>query len=74
VPAARGYEFTIYNGGRVVFRARPAAARVQLPRSFRWQPGDYRWTVVTLPPGAGGPVVDSSFELTAASAEAANRS
>jgi hypothetical protein len=71
-PNARSYEFTIYRGGNIVFRSRPSQARVDLPRAFRWQPGAYRWTVLAVPTGAAGPIVDSSFELTAATAAAAN--
>jgi len=70
---ARAYTVTFYLDGRVVLRAQATHARFLLPRSFRYRPGTYRWTVETVPASAGQPIVDSTFVVTAATAAAANR-
>jgi hypothetical protein len=71
---AAAYEVTFFRGREIVFQARPAEPRIVLPRSFRFHAGTYRWTVHALPVAAGtAPLVDSTFSLTSAGAEQANR-
>jgi hypothetical protein len=70
---ARGYLFEMTLNGRTVVHARTAEARFELPKSFRFQPGLYRWTVRRIPPAAGGKILsDSSFVLTKAIAARSN--
>jgi hypothetical protein len=72
---AKGYEVTFFREGRIVFRARPTEPRVVMPSSFRFEAGNYRWTVRALPVvGGARPIVDSTFFLTSAGAAEANHS
>ncbi len=67
------YDVTFFRGPKIVFQARAMEPRVVLPRSFRFQPGAYRWTVRALPAAAGAtPIVNSTFSVTSAGARAAN--
>lgn len=70
---ARGYLFEMMLDGRTVVHARIAQARFELPKSFRFRPGRYRWTVRRIPPAVGGKILsDSSFVLTKATAARSN--
>jgi hypothetical protein len=72
---AAAYDVTFVRDGQVVFQARAREPRVVIPRSFRFEPGNYRWTVRALPITSGAPaLVDSTFSLTSAGASAANDS
>ncbi len=72
---ADGYEVTFFRGPQIVFHARVTEPRVAMPKSFRFQPGGYRWIVRALPITARAPaIVDSTFSLTSAGASAANDS
>ncbi len=70
---ARAYVFALSRDGRVVLSARTRQARYELPRSFRFRPGKYRWTVRRIPETSGRPLSDSTFVLSAATAARANR-
>jgi hypothetical protein len=72
---AKAYDVIFLRDGQAVFHVRASEPRIVLPRSFRFEPGDYRWTVRALPITAGAPaIVDSTFSLTAAGATEANDS
>jgi hypothetical protein len=59
--------------GSVVVDARTVKPRYELPKSFRFQAGAYRWTVRRVPPATGGKILsDSSFVLTRTAAARAN--
>jgi hypothetical protein len=72
---AKAYDVIFLRDGQAVFHVRASEPRIVLPRSFRFEPGSYRWTVRALPITAGAPaIVDSTFSLTAAGATEANDS
>lgn len=63
------YLVEFFRDGELLYRARPAEARLTLPESVKFTPGRYRWRVRpgTGPPSAnrvGDPIVDSEFILT----------
>ncbi len=71
---AEAYEVTFFKGPKAVFQVRATQPHIVLPRSFRFEPGTYRWTVSALPAAAGVPaIVDSRFAVTSAGAAAANK-
>jgi hypothetical protein len=71
---ARRYAFQMTENGRVVLRAETRAPRFELPASFHFRPGTYRWTVRSVPQRPGGKAVaESTFVLTAAQAARAER-
>jgi hypothetical protein len=71
---ARGYQMRFIVNGGVVLRLRTTQPRAVLPDSFRFRAGTYRWVVKRIPPPvSGGPLVDSKFVLTRASAAEANQ-
>jgi hypothetical protein len=70
---ARGYTFQMALNGHVVLRVRTKQPRLTLPHSFRFHSGTYRWTVERIPVAPDhGPLSESSFVLTDASAIRAN--
>lgn len=70
---AHAYVFEMTRDGRVVLHGRTAEPRFELPKSFRFQAGAYRWTVRRVPPASGGKILsDSSFVLTQAAAARSN--
>lgn len=69
---AKGYVFELTMNGGVVLHVRTTQPRFELPRSFAFRPGAYRWTVHGLPAGSGVPLADSRFTLTAHAAALAN--
>lgn len=70
---AHAYTFEMTRNGRVVLHGRTPEPRFELPRSFRFQAGAYRWTVRRVPPAAGGKILsDSSFVLSQATAARSN--
>jgi len=71
---ARAYVFRMTLDGREILRVRTRKPRFQLPRSFRFHAGKYRWTVLPLPvPKDGRALVDSRFVVTPGAAAIANR-
>lgn len=71
---ARGYVFQMFLNGKVVVSAQTKQPRYELPSSFKFRAGKYRWTVHRLPkPADGGLVSDSKFVLTPELAAQANR-
>ncbi len=71
---AQAYVFQMSLNGKVVAHARTEQPRYELPASFRFSPGNYRWTVQRVPkPADGQPLSDSKFVLTEATAAQANR-
>jgi hypothetical protein len=73
VKGVTAYEVDFYRNGRRVFHALVHEPRVEMPRTFRFEAGRYRWTVVqAAPTRSTSRVVDSRFELSAAAAGAAN--
>lgn len=71
---AEAYEVTFFKGPKAVLLMRATQPHIVLPRSFRFEPGTYRWTVAALPAVAGArAIVDSTFSVTSAGAAAANK-
>jgi hypothetical protein len=70
---AKGYVFELSLNGKVVLHVRTTKPRLELPRSFRFRAGTYRWTVRRLPATTGPPLTDSRFTVTPAAAALANR-
>jgi hypothetical protein len=63
-PAAKRYLVRFFRNGQKVLEARTARARLVLPKSFVFRPGNYRWTVVPLGVVGKGPLVDSKFVIS----------
>ncbi|HET8528967.1 MAG TPA: hypothetical protein VFL60_08650 [Gaiellaceae bacterium] len=70
---AKAYDFRLSLDGTVVLHERTTQPRLELPRSFRFHAGTYRWTVRRLPATTGPPLTDSRFTVTPAAAALANR-
>jgi hypothetical protein len=67
------YEVDFYRNGASVFHALVHRPQVVMPSTFRFRPGRYRWTVVAAAPTRSTRrLVDSTFILSAAAAQAAN--
>jgi hypothetical protein len=67
------YEVDFYRNGTSVFHALVHRPQVVMPSTFRFRPGRYRWTVVAAAPTRSTRrLVDSTFILSAAAAQAAN--
>jgi hypothetical protein len=67
------YEVDFYRNGARVFHALVHQPQVVMPKTFRFQPGRYRWTVsAAAPTRSTTRLVDSTFVLSAAAASAAN--
>jgi hypothetical protein len=72
-PGAHSYSVTFLLAGRVVLHASTKVPHILLPPGLRFRAGHYRVLVRAEPARAGEqPLVDSTFDLTAASAAAAN--
>ncbi len=70
---ARAYVFEMTLDGHVVAHATTEKSRYELPKTFRFRPGAYRWTVRRIPPLAGKALLsDSNFVLTKETAARAN--
>ena len=70
---ARAYVFEMTLDGHVVAHATTEKSRYELPKTFRFRPGAYRWTVRRVPPLAGKALLsDSNFVLTKETAARAN--
>jgi hypothetical protein len=67
VPGARAYVVRFLRNGQKVLKIRAGSPRLALPARFSFAPGDYRWTVTTVPRngGRGRVIVNSSFKVTA---------
>jgi hypothetical protein len=72
-PGVTAYDVVFYRGGAPVYRATVHAPRIEIPPSFKFTPGRYRWTVQASAPKSGKLLVDSSFVLSPAAAAAANQ-
>jgi hypothetical protein len=60
VPQATAYRVTFTRNGAVVFTTRTSAARLVLPRTFRFAKGTYRWSVVPVVGGKQRPATVAS--------------
>jgi hypothetical protein len=68
VPGATYYHVVFLLGGKRFYEGFPAGPRITLPRTVRFVPGTYTWTVRpgTGPRAAGSegaPIVDSTFTI-----------
>jgi len=70
---ATAYLFELSADGRVALRLHTTEPRLELPRTFRFHAGTYRWSVHALGAPGTAPLTDSSFTLTPRSAALANR-
>ncbi len=74
-PGSVTYLFRLYRNGHQVYAARTKQAQLMLPKSFRFAPGTYRWSVVALSNSKAQspkPLVESTFVLSPAAAAKAN--
>lgn len=71
---AHAYLFQMSLNGKVVVSARTTQPRFELPASFKFGAGNYRWVVRRIPKPADGRLLsESKFVLTSATAAQANR-
>jgi hypothetical protein len=62
--SARAYVVRFLRDGHKVFKTRTVSPRLELPSSFSFAPGRYRWTVTAIPRnGKGHVIVNSSFTV-----------